>query len=345
MSNSFPPRTVVVIHRTGIGDLIWHIPYLRAIAAASAEGKVSLIVRPSSRAADVLAAESCIAEIIEFDRKPRKSEGRRGAHDSVAAQIGFARAVHERGFERIYILSGRVRYAVLAVLARIPERAGFGFSAAERLLLNRPPYIRPHRGDGNWVYPEITEFCLAHGLVTAPVVPKMAVLPERLEAASRQLAALPWPRYAFSIGTSAPRNNWGQERFAVLAAALARRGCGVLLLGGSAESGAAAAILDALELSLRARVMASTQPSVQHSAALLRACQFCIGNDTSALNMAVANDVPTLGLFGASPPLTHDPLMHALAAPGMSAITVEAVLARLGELAAPGVEAAPALAR
>jgi hypothetical protein len=37
--------------------------------------------------------------------------------------------------------------------------------------------------------------------------------------------------------------------------------------------------------------------------------------------------------------------MHALAAPGMSAITVEAVLARLGELAAPGVEAAPALAR
>jgi hypothetical protein len=34
--------------------------------------------------------------------------------------------------------------------------------------------------------------------------------------------------------------------------------------------------------------------------------------------------------------LTHDPLMHALTAPGMSAITLEAVLARLGELAAPG---------
>lgn len=47
--------------------------------------------------------------------------------------------------------------------------------------------------------------------------------------------------------------------------------------------------------------MAFTQPSVQHPAALLRACQFCIGNDTSALNMAVANDVPTW-LFGASPP-------------------------------------------
>jgi hypothetical protein len=42
--------------------------------------------------------------------------------------------------------------------------------------------------------------------------------------------------------------------------------------------------------------------------------------------------------------LTHDPLMHALTAPGMSAITLEAVLARLGELAAPGFGAVPAVA-
>jgi heptosyltransferase-2 len=138
------------------------------------------------------------------------------------------------GFERIYILSGRVRYAALALLARIPQRAGFGFSMAERLLLNRPPYIRPHRGGGNWVYPEVTAFCMAHGLVSAPVVPKMAVLPEALVAAGQQLAKLPAQRYAFSIGTSAPRNNWGRS-------ALPRspprwlNAVAVLLLGGPAE--------------------------------------------------------------------------------------------------------------
>ena len=114
------PRTVVVIHRTGIGDLIWHIPYLRAIAAASADGAVSLIARPSCRAADVLAAERCIAEVIEFDRKPRKGEGRSGRHDPLGAQLRFARGLRERGFERIYILSGRIRYAALALLGREP---------------------------------------------------------------------------------------------------------------------------------------------------------------------------------------------------------------------------------
>jgi heptosyltransferase-2 len=54
-----PSRTVVVHHRSGIGDLIWHIPYLRAIAATSAGGRVSVIARPSCRAPEVLAAEAC----------------------------------------------------------------------------------------------------------------------------------------------------------------------------------------------------------------------------------------------------------------------------------------------
>ena len=182
----------------------------------------------------------------------------------------------------------------LALLAGIPQRAGFGFSPGERLLLNRPPYIRPHRGTGNWVYPEVSAFCIAHGLVDAPVVPRMAVRPEALAAAAQDLAGVPGPLYAFSIGTSAPRNNWGGERFAVLAQALAERGCSVLLLGGPAERDAAAAIVAAVAPALRARVIAATQPSVQHSAALLRHCQFCVGNDTSALNMAVANGVPAL---------------------------------------------------
>ena len=45
-----------------------------------------------------------------------------------------------------------------------------------------------------------------------------------------------------------------------------------------------------------------------------------------ALNMAAANARPTLGLFGASPPLLHDPLLEAAQASSMDAISVESVL-------------------
>jgi len=336
------PRTVVVHHRSGIGDLVWHIPYLRAIAAVSAGGKVSVIARPSCRAAEVLAAEDCIEGVIEFDRKPRKSERRVGRHDGLRAQLAFVGELRAQRFERIYIFSGRARYALLALLAGIPQRAGFGFSAGERLLLNRPPYIRPYDGPGNWVYPEATAFCVAHGLVDGPVVPRMKVLPDVLAEAGRDLAAFPGPRYAFSIGTSEPRKNWGAERFAALAAAIAERGGSVVLLGGPAEAEPANAVLQALPAGLRARVLVSAQPSVQRSAALLRHCQYCVGNDTGVLNMAVANGIPALGLFGATPPLAHDPLLQALAGEGMASITVDAVLARLAGLEAPGMGAVAA---
>jgi heptosyltransferase II len=332
------PRTVVVHHRSGIGDLIWHIPYLRAIAAASRDGKVSLIARPSCRAAEVLAAESCIDEIIDFDRRPRSVEQRRGRHEGFSAQRAFVRELQARQFGRIYIFSGRPRYALLAMLAGIPERAGFGFSAIERLFLNLPPYIQRHRGAGNWVYPEVTDFCITHGLVSGPVVPQMEVLASELLVAEQDLAGLTGPRYAFSIGTSKPRNDWGSANFAALAACLAERGCSIVLLGGEAERAAAAAIVAALPARWQARVMVAAQASIQRSAALLQHCDYCVGNDTGALNMALANGVPSLGLFGASQPLTHDPRLQALSARGMDAILPAAVVARLVTLGAPGFD-------
>ena len=108
----------------------------------------------------------------------------------------------------------------------------------------------------------------------------------------------------------------------------------MVLLGGPAERDAAAAIVEAIPARWRNRVFISNQPSIQRSAAVLRHCQYCVGNDTGALNMAAAVGIPTLGLFGASPPLTHDPLLHALSGQGMDNIDVNAVLASLDQLVA-----------
>lgn len=337
------PRTVVVHHRSGIGDLVWHVPYLRAIAAQSAGGRISLIARPSCRAPDLLAGEPCIDDILEFDRKPRTSEQRRGQHDSLAAQWAFVQQLRARRFERIVIFAGRVRYAALAVLAGIPERIGFGFSRAERWLLNRPPFIARHHGPGNWVYPEASALALAHGWVDSPQIPRLAVPPALRSQQATELASLPHPRHAFILGASAPAKNWGAGRFGELAAAFAARGLGVLLLGGPAEAAMVEQIVDSLPDTARICVLSRVAPSVLESAAALAQCDFALGNDTGALNLAAAVGLPCLGLFGATPPLAHDPNLHALSADGMARIWPEDVLARLTELGAPGFSPAGAM--
>lgn len=334
-SDTRAPKTLVVHHRSGIGDLVWHIPYLRAIAQRSRDGRITLMARPSSRAADVLAAEDCIDEIIEFDHRPRASERRSGRHDSLGAQWALVGELRRRDFDRVVVFASRPRYAVLAWLAGIPRRAGFGFSAAERLWLNEPPYIRPHSGPGNWVYPEATEFAVAQGFVDGPKLPRMKVLAQAQADAERWLDGLAAP-VALSIASSEARKHWGDARYAELAQALAAAGHGVVLVGGPAEAAMAARIVDAVAAEPRPFVRALTQPSIQLSAAVLRRCLLCVGNDTGVLNMAAANEVPALGLFGATPPLRHDPLLQAIEGRGMEAITVDEVRTRVLAMLATG---------
>lgn len=322
------PKTLVVHHRSGIGDLIWHLPYIRAVAAGSAGGTVSVMARSSSLADDILIGEPCVDRVFVYDRRPRGN--RKGKHDSLAGQMAICRQLRREHFDRIVIFSGRPRYGVLACLAGIPQRLGFGFSFAQRLFLNRPPYIEPYRGEGSWVYPEASAFAVAHGFVQAPVVPKMRVPDQLLTEVEVALAELPHPRIALAIGASTADKNWGMNNFARLAEALAERGYGVLVLGGPGEQKAAEAAFATLPQSDAIRLMC--QPSVLRSAAALKKCRFCIGNDTGILNVAVAVDTPALGLFGPTRPLSHDPLMHAVSAKSMDAISLDMVLQQFAML-------------
>lgn len=321
------PRTLVVHHRSGIGDLVWHVPYIRAIARTSRGGRVALMARPSCRAGDLLAGEASIDDVIEYDYRPTRPGSGPGRHRGVRGLAQIVRELRRRRFDRVYVFSSRVRYGLLAWLAGIPYRAGFGFSRVERLALNAAPYIRPYAGEGNWVYAEATEFARVHGFVAGPVVPQIAVPDDLVAELARELQRLPRPLVAVAIGTSQPRKNWGVENFARLAQALAERGAGVVLLGGPAEAASAqrirAGVARAQSISIRC------ESSVLKTAAALKACDVCVGNDTGALNLAPAVGVPALGLFGGTKPLQHDARMGAIEGETMNTIAVDDVLARL----------------
>lgn len=324
-------KTLVVHHRSGIGDLVWHIPYIRAIAATSSNGKVTVLARPSCKASDLLAGESSVEDVIEYDRKPR-DKNRKGKHDSIRGQLQLCMELRKRKFGRIIIFSSRARYGILALIAGIPVRYGFGFGLAQRLFLNHPPYISRFKGEGSWVYPEATDFAIAHKFVDHAVTPRMSVPEELLEEISTQLAYLNRPRIALAIGASNLEKNWGAENFVKLTGQLVKVGYGVLVLGGPAEKAWAEALFHASFEPDSNQVHVLCQASVLRSAAALKTCDFCIGNDTGMLNVAAAVNVPALGLFGKTRPLMHDPILHAISGNDMVEISVEAVINRLAEL-------------
>jgi hypothetical protein len=112
-------RTAVIQAKRGIGDVVWHLPFVRAIASVSPGGQVTFMTPPSSRAKDLLAAEPSVLQTIYFEHAG--SELRRGVN-----LVRLARLLRQSRFRTVWILDRTLRPAIAAVLARIPERIGLG---------------------------------------------------------------------------------------------------------------------------------------------------------------------------------------------------------------------------
>lgn len=324
---------MVVLQHTGIGDLVWHIQYLKLVAESSRQGRITLVAQPSTLARSLIGHEPWLERLIDHDHRPRRGEKRRGRHAGLRGMRAMAAELKAGGFERIVLFSGRPSRGLIAWLSGIPIREGYGYRLLQRMFLTQGPYIGAHTGATPRVYPEATAFMLAHGYCDKPIVPRIDLPPDQIEPMRRRFAHLPRPLHALAIGTSEAHKQWGARNFSALAQALVEDGGGVLLCGGHGEAQLAAEIRASVPEPGRAAVDVLTDATVLGSAAALHAADACVGNDTGMVNVAAAVGCPTLALIGPRPPLDHDPVhLHSLTGPRLADITVEQVLDRLRTL-------------
>src|SRR3977135_1269256 len=71
-------HTAVIQVKQGIGDVIWHLPFIRAIAATEPSGAVAFLTLPSTHAKELLQGEPCVADVVYFEHGG--SELERGLH-------------------------------------------------------------------------------------------------------------------------------------------------------------------------------------------------------------------------------------------------------------------------
>ncbi|MFT7772990.1 glycosyltransferase family 9 protein [Roseateles sp.] len=310
------PRTVVLLQWVGMGDLVWHVPYFRRVAQTSFGDQVSLIASPTVFARQLVGHEAWVREIIDFDRHPRRHEGRQGRHRGVLGLFRMGVELREQQFDRIVLFTNYTNRSLVALAAKIPERLGYGTTWLQRRLLSHGPWIQRYTGPAVGAYEDATMFAMANGWCDAPIVPSLVVRPEALARVQERVQRLPRPMHALCIGSSEPYKQWGTENFAVLAAELARAGHGVLLIAGPAEREMAQAILQHVEPALRSSILDATDGSVADTVAAMSLVRTCLGNDTGGVQIAAAVGTPTWVILGPRPRLEHDPQkLHMLTAP------------------------------
>ena len=130
-------KVAVIQPLPGVGDMVWHLPHIHALAEAQPEGSVAVVTKPRSRADQLFAADSAVSEVLWLDRA---QNGIGGAHDGVQGVLRLARMLRRHRFRRVYVLHHSWRYACAAWLAGIPERFGYGMGR-QRRFLNRGPFL------------------------------------------------------------------------------------------------------------------------------------------------------------------------------------------------------------
>lgn len=318
-------RVAVIQPLPGIGDMIWHLPHIRAVAQWIGQ-PVTLVAKPRSAADELFASEQTIEDVLWLDRNP---ERRRGGHDGVGGLLRLIASLRARRFEAAVLMHHSRTLAAAMFAARIPHRYGYGYRL-DRLFLNRPPYLPPETFPLH-PHEQASEWVKAARIPLEQTEPSLSISEARRTAARQRLGIGAAPFVVFGIGTSEPYKQWGLDRYVELGSTLLDAGCPhIVLAAGNAE----------IELANAIRQRAGDRTSIAigwklgELAALLAEAAYYVGNDTGVMNLAAAAGIRTYGLFGAVSPFHHSRAIVPILPPdgisdkatGMARITTAAVL-------------------
>ena len=285
------PGRVCIVLLTAVGDAVHVLPVVNSLKRHAPATHVTWVLQPGPAA--LVRGHPAVDEIIVFERKA----GLRGF-------LAVRRELAKRRFDRVLLLQPYLKAAVIAGMAKAPEKWGLDRARARDLswmFTNRgvPPHPPQHVQDTYF------EFLAALGV---PPVLEWGLGPTEEERA-RYADVLPpsdRPTVAFVVGTSKPEKEWPAERYAAAADRIAEElGARTVLVGAPSPREAAARDtivrlakhppVDALEWDLRKLVYLVEQADV------------LVSPDTGPLHVGVALGTPTVSLMGYTNPKRFGP--------------------------------------
>ena len=283
------PSTAVIQVKQGIGDVIWHLPFIRAIAAQEPEGKVTFLTLPSTHAKELLQAEPCVASVVYFGHQG--SEFQRVIN--LAVLIALLRA---KNFGAYGSSIARPAPRLPPGWRGVPERIGPGGGPQRWLITNEGIEERHFR---LIVTDWLRVFLESMNVPVPSTEPDLKLPPALLATTAERFAAMPRPWTVLALGSSNPREGLARRALGGLSDTLRRRTAGTVFLIGGADNAARADEL--IERSAGAPTVNACDLSIIEAAALLRLADLFVGPDSGPMNLAAAGATPAFALFGSTP--------------------------------------------
>ena len=310
------PRLLIVQPLVGIGDMVWHKPWIDHL---SAHFDVTLACKPTAKAPTLFSGTDGITGWIPIERSLR---GRKGRHDGPLGLLRLASAFRDTGADHVLILHHSATYGLAARLAGIPHRWGYGIGGSRRWL-NRGAFLGR---DARYEHPtrKLASFAHMNGFGLASPAWRMPPTDAAQRAADSWCDELGIPAFAaghglrdmvvMGVGAMDDERKWPPAHFAALAAQLKdfAPDMRILVMGAPSEQ----PIIDAVlaDPAAPAGLIPNTAP-LDEAIALINASRLYVGNDTSLLNIAAACGRPAAGIFAQSTPLDYSDVIMPITVP------------------------------
>ena len=294
-----PPRRVLIIKPSAIGDVVHALPALNLMRRRWPSAHLSWLIAPAC--VGILQGHPQIDELIRFERGKLASFWH--SPTTLADVFGLARDLQQRRFDLVVDLQGLFRSGWLTWATRAPVRIGFA-DAREGAVFCYTHKVPVRRLERHAVdrYRMVAETLGCGG---DPVRFVFAT-----DDADRQyVASLVPPRYAvLSPGTNWATKRWPPEHFAALAKPLRERfGLESVIAGGPGDTALGKQIVAQAGPGI---VDLTGRTNLRQLVALLEQAKLVVANDSGPMHIAAALNRPLVAPYGPTSPAATGPWGH-----------------------------------
>ena len=258
-------KVLIIQSKMGIGDMIIYIPYIHAISKKY-KTSVSLLVKDSSRAKELLAEDNHINEIINLEKNM----------DGMKGIFKLSKELKKRNFDKIFIFNSSLRYNLIARLAGIQSIYQYPlFRSKDNIVLSAKIF---------------TEDIINEVVSTEPNL----IIKKRDNNLDKNFKHI-----CLGISASGPTKRWDINNYIELAEKINKKiKCKFYIAGGKNDID----LINKFKNSSAGKDAFSFEKmSIKETLKFISGCDLYIGNDTGWAHISVALKVKALTIFCDSP--------------------------------------------